>query len=105
MRIDPRKRLRECQEDQIGVSVPAPLNVRLDGLVELANEAGANVNRKELLATLVFAASESGAELQELVRGYRTATAADAVISGQDEARFLDPKEPRSGPRTRRRSL
>lgn len=103
MAIDPREKLRNCREDQIGVSVPRPLNGRLDGLVELANEAGEKTNRKELLSALILAADENGEDLAAAVRQYRTAIAADAVIEGQDDRRFLAPEPPRPGPRSQRR--
>ncbi len=103
MAIDPKQKLRDCPEDQVTVAVPSPLNTRLDGLVELANEAGENTIRKELVAALILEAEESGETLSEIVRGYRVAVARDAVVEGQDEARFLKPERQPPGPRTRKK--
>jgi hypothetical protein len=42
-----------------------------------------------LLAVLLLATPEKGAELTGLVRRYRTASVAEAMIAGQADARFL----------------
>lgn len=101
MAIDPDKPLRKCPEQQIGVSVPAPLNARLDALVVRANRAGESTSRKEVLAALVLAAPESGEDLSDLIKTYRTTTAARAVPAGEDPAVILDAQERKPGPRTR----
>jgi len=90
--IKPTARLRNCPEDQIGVSIPRPLNARLDALVFQANESGENTSRKELLAALLLAAPESD-ELVALVRAYRTAVAKDAALEGQPAAKVLDDRD------------
>jgi len=94
--------LRETEKDPIGFSIPKPLNARLDALVERANEAGESTTRTELVAALLLDATDSGPSLSKLVRRYRSATADDAVIAGEDEARFLDPPPARPGPRSRK---
>ena len=104
VQIKPDASLASCAEFQIGVAVPAPLSGLLDTLVELANHAGANTNRKEILAALLLAASIEAEVLAELVRTYRTARAEDAIVEGADRERFLQPERPPPGPRPRRSS-
>jgi hypothetical protein len=102
MAIQPDRLLRDCPEDQIGISIPTPLNARLDSLVERADRVGELTSRKELLAALLLAAPDEGHALSMLIRTYRTARAADAVPSGIDPADVLRERERKPGPRTRR---
>src|SRR4051794_37596895 len=103
MAINPRKKpLRECARDQISVWVPAPLNSRLDALVETANAAGENTNRGELVSALILSAEEGGELLADRVRDYRRASAGDAIVTGFSEAYSLEPMKRSPGPRPRR---
>ena len=102
MAIKPDASLASCEEFRIGVGVPAPLSGRLDALVELANRAGANTSRKEILAAVLLAAAAEPEALSELVRTYRTARVEDAIVDGTDRERFLRPERPPPGPRPRR---
>lgn len=102
MAIKPDASLASCVEFQIGVAVPAPLSGRLDTLVELANSAAANTSRKEVLAALLLAASPDPDVLAEVVRVYRTARAADAIVEGSPPERFLRAEPSPPGPRPRR---
>ena len=95
---DPDDSLADAAAFQIGVAVPGPLSVRLDALVERAHRSGERTNRKELLAALILSAPESETALSRLVRRYRRARIADAVVAGEDPASFLNPERPR-GPR------
>jgi hypothetical protein len=95
--------LHTCPELRIGIGLPAPLSGRLDVLVELADAEGAKTSRKEVLAALLLSASDDGDALAGLVRDYRKASIAQAMISSQSEARFLDPQRPAPGPRPRGR--
>jgi hypothetical protein len=56
---------------QIGISVPYPLNRRLEELVALANDQGAASSRRELLAALIQFAPDDPRRLARLVRDYR----------------------------------
>jgi hypothetical protein len=103
MGIKRAEKLRACDEDQIGVSIPKPLNARLDVLAERATEAGENTSRKEIVAALILNSPESGAALSKLVRRYRLAVAGDAAVGDEDESRFLEPAPSRPGPRGRKR--
>lgn len=102
MAIDPKRRLRDCPEDQIGVSIPSPLNARLDALVARANHAGENTSRKELLAALILATSDQPEDLVEAVRSFRVAKASDVVPEGENAAELLQERDRRPGPRPRR---
>jgi hypothetical protein len=103
VKIRANAQLQRSREFQIGVGLPAPLSGRLDGLVERADAAGARTSRKELLGALLLAATEDGDALAELVQRYRKATASEARIPGQPDARFLEPERPPPGPRPRGR--
>ena len=96
--------LREVSEDQINISVPGPLNARLDALVELANAAGENTTRKEIVAALLLSAPESGEALADQVRALRRAKDVDATVEGFDVSSFVEPQKQSPGPRPRRRT-
>jgi hypothetical protein len=98
---DPADELHLSGDDQINVSIPGPLNARLDALVELANGAGERTSRRELISALILAAPEDGPRLAKLVREYRLASVRDAVVPGHDESLFLEPPRRRPGPRPR----
>ena len=100
--IDPTWELRNCPDVQIGVSLPVPLNARLDDLVARAIAAGESTSRKELLAALVFEAPVDGDDLSAAIRRYRKATAMDAVPEGTPPQTILDRPMRRPGPRPRR---
>ncbi|WP_027942515.1 hypothetical protein [Amycolatopsis taiwanensis] len=51
---------------------PEKVDHRLDLLLYLANQAGENTSRAQLLAALVAAAPRDGAKLARLLRKYRT---------------------------------
>lgn len=104
MGISPKKLLRDCPEDQIGVSIPAPLSARLDVLVGRANHAGENTSRKEVLAALILDAPEEDDQVVAAVRRYRTASADEAVPEGVNADAVLDPPDRPPGPRPRRQA-
>ncbi|MEV7092971.1 hypothetical protein AB0M80_08980 [Amycolatopsis sp. NPDC051045] len=72
------------------VSWPFPLDRRLDQLVELANEAGANTRRNELVAALVSAAEADGEALLHLVIGYRKLRVREVVLDVEDAAQVVE---------------
>lgn len=96
--------LDSFSERQIGVSLPSPLDVRLDVLVERAIEAGERTTRKEVLAALVLAAPESGDELAAMLKRLRLARATTAVVEGEDQGRFLVDESAPPGPRSLRKA-
>jgi hypothetical protein len=98
--INPEMRLSRCPSTPVNVAFVRPINERLDGLVELADEEGARTNRRELLSALILDASESGATLAAAVIRYRKATAREAAVS-DDASKVLEFRQHRPGPRTR----
>jgi hypothetical protein len=96
----PEARLTSCEEQSITIGLPGPLNERLDSLVDLADDEGAKTNRKELVAALILAASESASELANAVIALRKAKVRDAAVVG-DLAAVLKFQRHQPGPRRR----
>jgi hypothetical protein len=82
------------------ISWPFPFDRRLDQLVELANEAGANTRRNELAAALLAAARPDGEALLQLIIAYRKLRVRDVVLEVTDAAQVID--LPRYSPGRRR---
>ncbi len=101
VRISPDSRLSECPDLQAGISFPSPIHERLSALVDVANDAGANTCRKEVVAALVLAAAGNGQELSELVRSYRQARARDAFVRPEAGADILVFRRHKPGPKPR----
>jgi len=101
--VNPDARLALCQEQPASLSFVAPINERLDQLVELADEAGARTTRKELLAALILAAPDSAVALRDAVLTYRTSRARDAAVQS-DPDRVLELRPHRPGPRRKQAS-
>ena len=94
----PIRRPIEIPEKQIGLALPLPITGRLDGLLEIATEAGEKTSRKELTAALIEDAPTEPAALANLVRTYRLAPMRDAIIDGQPPSWYTEPiRQP--GPR------
>lgn len=102
--IEPGDLLRETAERPIGVTVPVPLSQRLDGLVIRAEEAGARVYRKDLVAALILAAPETPEELLALFTRYRQARAVDAALADGEAGDVLRLERAKPGRRPRRQS-
>lgn len=83
------------------ISWPFPVDRRLDQLVDLANEAGANTRRHELAAALLAAASHDGEALLRLVIAWRKRLVREVVLDVSDAARIIEIPRYRPG---RRRS-
>jgi hypothetical protein len=81
------------------VAWPFPLDRRLDQLVELANQAGANTRRHELAAALVAAAPPDGDELLALVIAWRKLLVREVVLDIPDAAQVVDIPRYRPGRR------
>jgi len=95
--------LWKTEERAIGVSVPVPLSARLDRLVELIEQQGHRVYRKDLVAALLLAASEDPAELADLITRYRTAEVSAAAVGGSAGGDVVELSRAKPGPRPRRR--
>ncbi|SEB99924.1 hypothetical protein SAMN04489844_1478 [Nocardioides exalbidus] len=94
-------RLRDSKDKQVGIRWPVALDQRLDDLVQRANDAGSNTNRRELIAALLLAADHDGDGLNDVVRTYRKAVVRDAPLAPDDHgADVLDFERHRPGPRT-----
>lgn len=102
MAIDPESRLRDSPEEQAGVSLPSPINARLDSLVDSANAAGENTTRKEVVAALLLDAPSDSQALTDAIRRYRVAAASEAVPAGVPALDILGARDRKPGPRPRR---
>jgi hypothetical protein len=72
------------------ISWPFPFDRRLDQLVELANEAGANTRRNELAAALMASAEPDGDSLLQLVVAYRKLRVREVVLEVSNAAQVVD---------------
>ena len=100
--LSPDSRLRDCPERQVALSLVGPISHRLDELVSLLrSEAGRDTTRKELVAALLLAATTDPSALDKLVRSYRLAVVADALVDadGVSDGEVLRLPQPRPGPR------
>ena len=94
-------RLRDSKDKQVGLRWPVALDQRVDDLVERANDAGGNTNRRELIAALLLAADYDGDALADLLKKYRTAAVRDAPLRPEAHgADVLDFAKHKPGPRT-----
>jgi hypothetical protein len=84
------------------VSWPLPLDRRLDQLVDLANQAGANTRRQEMAAALIAAAVPNGEDLLRLVIGWRKRLVREVVLDVAHAAQVVN--IPRYPPGRRRRT-
>jgi hypothetical protein len=80
--------VRHCEKWPTNIMWPAPIDMRLSSLVDLAVEAGEPdaLSRSELLAALVLAAPADGEKLESLLRAYRKAKVGQAAIRKNDES-------------------
>jgi hypothetical protein len=80
--------LRHCERWPTNIVWPAPIDMRLSALVQLAIAAGEqdSLTRSELLAALVLSAPADGERLREMLLHYRKARAADARTAGKRTA-------------------
>lgn len=102
VRLDANHVAAETVFKASAISWPFPVDRRLDQLVELANQAGANTRRHELAAALVAAAKPDGEVLLRLVIEWRRSRVRDVVLDVPEAAQVVD--IPRYPPGRRRRS-
>lgn len=97
-----------CQQEQLGVRVPVPLNREIDALCRAAEDTGepGAVDKKEMVAAILFEATSAKARspkrLVALLRAYRKARTGSRMpkpIVGQDHFVY---DELKSGRRKRR---
>jgi hypothetical protein len=102
MDIPGNSRLKSCPEWPAGIDWPIPIDQRLDELCELADEAGADTTRKELVAALLLASPTTPMKLKSLIDKYRVAEARRAAIVESDEDRVLHIRERKPGRKSKR---
>jgi hypothetical protein len=90
LQLDANRLAASSVAKSAAVSWPFPVDRRLDQLVELANQAGANTRRHELVAALVAAATTDGEELLHLVIGWRKRLVRDVVLDVPQAADVVD---------------
>ena len=99
--IPPQTPLPSCPERSVGLSLPVPINARIDLLVELAEQAGERTSRKEIVATCILGAPDGADELVRWLRIYRRSTADSVYTSGAKLGDVLELRAARPGPRPR----
>ncbi len=99
--IDAAEPLRDSEKWASSVVWPAPIDMRLSALVDIARDAGESLSRAELLAALILSATADGVELGKLVRAYRTAPVRAALIerAGEPAANVIVLSERKPGRR------
>jgi hypothetical protein len=102
VRLDANHVAAETVSKASAINWPFPVDRRLDQLVELANQAGANTRRYEVAAALVAASEPDGEMLLRLVIEWRRAKVRDVVLDVPEAAQVVD--IPRYAPGRRRRS-
>jgi hypothetical protein len=103
LKFDLDARLVEQRERHLGVLVPIPLSERVDALAELLYDEGyGRVARKEVVAALLFAATEDAHELASLLAQYRRARVRDVLLGeSTDLENVVSFPQRRPGPRNR----
>lgn len=102
-RIHCDQKLNRCENEQLGVSVPVPLNRLIGTLCDIARETGilGEVTRKEMVAAILFDMTEAekvdGERLVAMVQAYRTATADRRMPEESRKSGYFDYEEPRRG--------
>src|SRR5712691_11255110 len=81
-RIPPGTPLPSCPERPVGLSLPVPINVRVDLLVQLAERAGERTSRKEIVAACILGSPDGADELVRWLRIYRKSPADSTYTSG-----------------------
>ena len=94
--------LQHCPERNVGMALCDPISDRLDRLVALAEASFDRTSRKELVASLILAASTDGNALVEMIRVYRQSTAGQVRLEGVAAGTSLPARDRRPGPRPRR---
>ncbi len=93
-------RLHRCHDVPVGVRWPFPLEQRINELLAMAEEAGEKTNKTELVAAFAYASPSDATSLASVLRSYRIASAADALLAppADNVVRLV-----RKGPGPRRR--
>ena len=78
--IDPSTNIERCEPVQTNVRWPAPVDQRLNELLDRLSAAGGEATRSQLLAALVASAPAGGRELTKILAAYKRATAGRVVL-------------------------
>jgi len=78
--IDPATKIERCEPVQTNVRWPAPVDQRLNELLDRLSAAGGEATRSQLLAALVASAPSVGGDLAKLLIKYKRATAGKVVL-------------------------
>jgi hypothetical protein len=78
--IERKMRIEKCAPVQTNVRWPAPVDQRLNELLDRLAEAGSDATRSQLLAALVAQAPTSGTDLANLLAEYKRTTAGELVL-------------------------
>lgn len=99
MSLDVDSRVIDNMIHQASIAWPAPVDMRLERLLDQAKAAGERTSRKELVAAPVATCELTDAQLSEMLRRYRTATVRQ-VLPVPDGENVLPFKKHPPGPRT-----
>jgi hypothetical protein len=89
VQLDANAKASTSVSKSAGISWPFPVDQRLDQLVALANDAGANVRRNELAAAVVAAAPTDPDELLDLMLAWRRRLVRDVVLDIDQAAQVV----------------
>lgn len=73
-------------ERNSGVSWPLAIDRRLDQILSVAADVGERTTRKELVAAILLSFEPDEESLNEVLRRFRKARIADALLDAPDEA-------------------
>ena len=99
--IPAQTRLPSCPERSVGLSLPVPINARIDLLVQLAEQAGELDEPQGDRRRLHPGAPDGAEELVRWLRIYRSSPAESVYTSGPKLADVLELKPAPPGPRPR----
>jgi hypothetical protein len=102
LQLDANRQTSRTVPKPAAINWPFPVDRRLDQLVGLANEAGANVRRSELVAALVAAAPIDPEQLLQMIIAWRDSRVRDVIVGVDAAAQVID--IPRYPPGRRRAS-
>jgi hypothetical protein len=101
LRLELDELLRRSRTKQLAVSWPLAVDQRLDALVNRAELAGENTNRRELLAAAMLATDLDGDALGDRLRAYRRARVKDALMDTPVSGNVVHLDRHKPGPRAR----
>jgi hypothetical protein len=98
MNLDADSLVVDTPEKPVSVNWPWAVEQRLEQLLKQAKDAGERTNRKELVAALVATSKLSDAQLNRMLRRYRTAKVRE-ILAVSAEENIVPFTKQRPGPR------